>query len=347
MSRSLPSSRAALPALRRSATAVQFGIDPRTAILVDGLSAIASSALVRLDGSLTRGELIHLIPDFDELLDQLNDHHLLDDDPGPNTALSQLRRERSAHDIAALALTEGGLPEAIAVMTRRAASTVIVRGNDRAAAHVAVGLAAAGIGVVTISGPDRVPTSSDLTPVGPVEPEISWIEQVSEAIRRHGAHPHSTAKQPSRPAVAVICSAADADLPWTDPELADDLMSDGVPHLPVAVSGAAARVGPLVIPGRTPCLVCVDLRARDDDRAWPALANQLRLRHPQSLAHDGVLATAASAFAVAQVLRVIDHPATAHESASASAVIEFRHPDALGIPVPVVVHPACGCGWGG
>jgi hypothetical protein len=144
--------------------------------------------------------------------------------------------------------------------------------------------------------------------------------------------------------VVVLCSAADSDLPWTDPELADDLLGDGLPHLPVAVSGDAARVGPLVLPGLTACLWCLDRRSCDVDAAWPALADQLRLRHSRARGQSGVLAAAASAFAVAQVLQVVDAPDSA-SPVCADALVEFRAPDCLARVVRVVRHPVCGCGW--
>ena len=60
-----------------------------------------------------------------------------------------------------------------------------------------------------------------------------------------------------------------------DPRVAADLLRDDVPHLPIVFSGARAIVGPLVRPGATACLMCVEAQRRDADPAWPALAAQL------------------------------------------------------------------------
>jgi hypothetical protein len=205
---------------------------------------------------------------------------------------------------------------------------------------VATGLAAAGIGTVALEGPDRTARLDDLTAVAPWEPERAWREQVGEAVRRLGAHP---ARVGSRPPVAVVvCAAADADLPWTDPELCDDLLADGVVHLPVAVAGRGARVGPMVVPGLTPCLWCLDLRAVDSDSAWPALADQLRLRHAVARAHDGVLACTAALVAVGQVVCLVDG---LHEPSTYSHQVHLQAPSTLPREVEVVRHPACGCGW--
>ena len=50
------------------------------------------------------------------------------------------------------------------------------------------------------------------------------------------------------------------------------------PHLPVLFSDSTARVGPLVEPGRGPCLTCLELAHVDADPSWPAMACQLVLR---------------------------------------------------------------------
>ncbi len=46
-------------------------------------------------------------------------------------------------------------------------------------------------------------------------------------------------------------------------------------HLPVAIERGRTTVGPLVIPGETPCLTCRDEHDRDRDPAWPRLHAQL------------------------------------------------------------------------
>lgn len=49
----------------------------------------------------------------------------------------------------------------------------------------------------------------------------------------------------------------------------------GLPHLPVVVRPDEAVIGPLVRPGETACLTCLDLHRRDRDRAWPRILTQL------------------------------------------------------------------------
>jgi hypothetical protein len=331
--------------LRRGRSTLQIGLDPDRAVVIDQLSDDAGTALMHLDGVTGRHQLLTLAPELDAVLDELHHRGLLDDDPGPSTTLSKQRRARQHAELAALAVELGSSPDALALMTHRARSTVTIRGNDLAATHIALGLAAAGVGSVALDGPDRVVTEHDLTPLGPHEAGPSWRQEVSEALRRQGTRPTSATRTP--PALVVVCSAADVDLPWTDPELADDLLADGVVHLAVAVSGPAARVGPLVLPGRSACLWCLDRRACDLDPAWPALTDQLRLRHGAARTRSTALATLAAAFAVTECLAVLDRRDGAVVGATVDAQIEFRLDD----PLPRVLrgprHPACGCGWAG
>lgn len=50
------------------------------------------------------------------------------------------------------------------------------------------------------------------------------------------------------------------------------------PHVPIAFSAAGAEIGPVVLPGRTACLACLDLHRAERDPAWPVIASQLLLR---------------------------------------------------------------------
>jgi hypothetical protein len=47
-----------------------------------------------------------------------------------------------------------------------------------------------------------------------------------------------------------------------------------ITHLVVVVDGDAVRIGPLVIPGQTPCVGCADLHRATWDPAWLALVPQ-------------------------------------------------------------------------
>ena len=99
--------------------------------------------------------------------------------------------------------------------------------------------------------------------------------------------------QPEGDAVALTVVVADGPEP---DRLVTDLLRDaGAPHLLLRCAGDEAVVGPLVVPGATPCVRCADLARRDVDPRWPWLLDQLvRLRFepgPTLLAWAAVTAT--------------------------------------------------------
>lgn len=52
-------------------------------------------------------------------------------------------------------------------------------------------------------------------------------------------------------------------------------LREDIPHLPIAFEPGRVTVGPLVVPGRTPCLSCRDAEDTERDPAWPLLHAQL------------------------------------------------------------------------
>ena len=88
-------------------------------------------------------------------------------------------------------------------------------------------------------------------------------------------------------------------------------MRGQVPHLAASADEAIGVVGPLVIPGRTACLNCLDLTRADRDPAWPLILAQLDGRQPDPPACDAPLAAAVAAQAAAQALAFIDRDAPA------------------------------------
>lgn len=57
-------------------------------------------------------------------------------------------------------------------------------------------------------------------------------------------------------------------------------LRDDVPHLPIAFEPGHVTVGPLVLPGESPCLACRDAADADRDPAWPLLHAQMIGRGP-------------------------------------------------------------------
>jgi len=59
------------------------------------------------------------------------------------------------------------------------------------------------------------------------------------------------------------------------PRWADQLSRAGVTHCPVIFSDQTITVGPLVTPGHTPCLVCLESHRRDNTVGWLEISSQL------------------------------------------------------------------------
>jgi hypothetical protein len=121
----------------------------------------------------------------------------------------------------------------------------------------------------------------------------------------------------------------------------DPLVREGAPHLLVTV-GATARVGPLVVPGRTACLRCIDARLAEPDPRRPLVVEQAAraARAVDVSPIDPTLEVLALSWAVRDLARYAegDQPATW------SATMHLDHAG----PAEHRVwerHPHCGCAW--
>ena len=59
------------------------------------------------------------------------------------------------------------------------------------------------------------------------------------------------------------------------PHWADQLSRENIRHVPIVFSDQTITVGPLVTPGHTPCLVCVESHRRDEMVGWLEVSSQL------------------------------------------------------------------------
>jgi hypothetical protein len=125
-------------------------------------------------------------------------------------------------------------------------------------------------------------------------------------------------------------------------ELPEILRRGGVPHLAAAASEAIGVVGPLVLPGRTACLRCLDLTRAERDPAWPLILAQLTGGGADPPACDTVLAAAVATQAAAQALAFVDRPASA--SAVTNGTLELVLPDWQWRRRSWAQHDRCDCG---
>lgn len=112
-----------------------------------------------------------------------------------------------------------------------------------------------------------------------------------------------------------------------------------IAHVPIRIHNARAAIGPVVVPGRTPCCRCLSLHARDRDAAWPAMAAQWRTWTAPT-APDRLLTRRVALEAVTLVRRWID-TATDHPAYR----IHLELPRLESRWEQVTAHDACGCLW--
>ncbi len=121
----------------------------------------------------------------------------------------------------------------------------------------------------------------------------------------------------------------------------DPLVREGAPHL-LVVCGAAARVGPFVLPGRTACLRCVDAHLAEPDPRRPLVVEQVARATAggDGVPVDPTLEVLALAWAVRDLARYAegDRPATW------SATVDIDHA-APAVRRVWARHPHCGCAW--
>lgn len=67
-----------------------------------------------------------------------------------------------------------------------------------------------------------------------------------------------------------------------DPDSYGFWLRRDVPHLPVLFGDDSVQIGPIVEPGTTPCLYCLEHYRRDADASWSAIASQLWGRRASS-----------------------------------------------------------------
>jgi bacteriocin biosynthesis cyclodehydratase domain-containing protein len=113
------------------------------------------------------------------------------------------------------------------------------------------------------------------------------------------------------------------------------------PHLAVTAGEAIGTVGPLVRPGISACLRCLDLARADRDPAWPLILAQVTRRQPDPSACGAALAAAVAAQAATQALMFIDQPTA--QAPAEDATLELVQPGWQWRRRTWLPHPACTC----
>jgi len=308
-----PALKAGLLPVWRDRDTLQIGVDPRRAVALTGLGP-AAAVISLLDGSRDQAALIAAAQTYGigpeatgQVLATLAAAGVLDDFPARlHASMPDELRARLAPELATAALAYGDTDGGARTLARRRAAFVRVHGAGRTGACVATFLAASGVGRVACTDPELA-EPADLR----------------------------TGDDGAMPDLVVLTGPV-------LPDLIDALLRDRVPHLALRTGEAIGIVGPLVLPGRSACLRCVDLRKASGDPAWPKVLAQATFGRARPEACDTVLAAMAATLGAAQALAYIDRPGTA--PAGANGTLEVVLPDWQWRRRTWPPHAACRCG---
>ncbi|MCI0688527.1 MAG: ThiF family adenylyltransferase [Sporichthyaceae bacterium] len=342
----------ALDRVWRSDDTLQIGLDPDRAVVLGGLDGEVAEWLETLDGTRTRDQLLAgaaaagIEPaTAGRLLDLLGRAGLLDDASRDHRALRGLGlddRERLAPDLASLSLRARTGDGGASRLSRRLGSAVTIHGAGRVGASLACLLAAAGVGHVVVFDHGRV-RLSDLAPGGLTRGQVGTQRATATATALRRVAPAVHTRLPGRrnhPDLAVFAAVG-----APDHGTAASLRRAGVPHLTTSIRETTGVVGPLVLPGQSCCVRCLDLHRSDRDPDWPRVAAQLSSPvHPaRSLAGgpacDIGLAAAVAAQTALHVLAFLD----GELPPSVNGTIEISLPYGLTRRRSWQPHPGCDC----
>ncbi|NMR19023.1 ThiF family adenylyltransferase [Cellulomonas fimi] len=333
--------RTGLRVLWRGPDEVQVGTDPRWAIRIQGLEPAEVDLLTSLDdGStdralVTRARAAGIPPARVEELVALLVHAQLTTPDGAARPAARPLAASAAPDVATWSrlLADGS---GAALVDGRSARVVGLLGLGRLGLSTAVTLAAAGTGTLLLEDDGDV-AAGDLGVGGYTARDVGSPRRMAAAriLRDVAPDVRTTARPGVPPDVMVLVEHGAADAVRSRA-----LMSAGVVHLSVVVREADVLVGPLVRPGSSPCLRCLDLSRTDQDERWPAVAAQLASSsRTRGAAEESVLAAIGGALAAGQVLAELDGTGPR----TVGAALEIALPAAVPEVRTWSVHPSCGC----
>ena len=305
-----PALRPGLLALWRDRDTVQIGIDPRRAVAISGMSQ-ASDVIRLLDGSRERDQLVAEARErgvqpavTERIITLLAAAGVLVDFSSDvlRSVPPELTRQLTPVLAAASVAAEDGDGGA-RLIARRSSTTLLVCGSGPIAAIVADLLARSGLAIRS-------------SPIAPVQ--------------------QLAGPQPTDPPDLVVLVGHQS------PAETAELSRVRLPHLAVYADEAIGVVGPLVQPGITACLRCIDLAKAERDPAWPLILAQVAGHSAEPAACDAVLAATVASQAAAQALAFADQSPLAH--ATANGTLELVCPTWQWRRRSWLPHPACTCG---
>jgi bacteriocin biosynthesis cyclodehydratase domain-containing protein len=223
---------------------------------------------------------------------------------------------------------------------QRVQSSVVVSGAGPLAVGVVLGLVQAEVGGVYTEATGSV-LAGDLG-TGHIDADRGRERELAirDAVRR--VHPDADA--PSAPARLSPDLVVLADAQAPDPVRLARLHARSSAHLLVRMRDGIGVVGPLVRPGRTACLGCLELQRAARAPNWPIVAAQLTGRCGRA---DPAATAATAALAVAQALAALDSTSSGGvRPPTWETTLELDATAGTIVRRSWSPEPGCGCGAG-
>lgn len=329
------------------------------------VSSPARSALPAMDGARTCEELSDLLGvaliDIENLVQELDEAGLIDTETSKisvHTRFHSPNAHRASHDSddsndgAVQQLQAKLAPElslatwltnvrdgGAATLSGRRDWQVKIFGDSRIATLLYGILLSSGIAQTSIESPNdrRTIGEGDLCAgfLHPGDIGHSYASRTQALSRELSLFPpakNSDGSQPRKLMVVVGNTPADQVQEW---------ISQGVPHLFIDTpDGTSISIGPIVLPGQSPCARCIALALDDQNPTWREISMQKILSParevPVSVAHF------IAGVAALELLRFIDEGNS--QLIGGSARMDYRAPTVLELR-SFSRHPACGCNW--
>lgn len=338
------------PALRRGwrdRETVQYGVAPAHAVLLGPMGDATAAFMELMDGTRSMERLkqeahrLGLAPQTpDKLTERLTTAGVLDDATADRAASAAVT-DRLRPDLASLSVVHREPGGAVRRLAARRAARVQVRGAGRVGAAVATTLAAAGVGQVDVVD-GGVVEEWDTAPGG--------IPAAQAGMRRDAAARGTVrqtrawrSKSRGRIDLVIIAPRDGLDAYAPDPELSERFMTAQTPHLYGGVVEATGVVGPLVLPGSSPCSDCLTRTRTDREPSWPMLVGQWRTANRRRTgvpACDVALATVVAGATASYALSYLDGDG----ACAAGYRLRFALPHLLPDTEQFAAHPECPCG---
>ena len=227
----------------------------------------------------------------------------------------------------------------VGIMGARRNIRVEIYGDSRIAILLYGILLASGVSLARIVVKDpRNIRETDVTAnfLRPTDIGFSMQDRLQECVRELSLFPTSTSISAEIVERTFVISVGPPQA-----ILVQEWMSRGIPHLAIDnPDGASISLGPIVVPGYSPCLRCIAMSKEENSGSWKDISWQ-RLNSPSQ---DVPVAVAhhVAGLAALEILHFIDEGES--ELIGVSERINYHNPRE-GERRLFTRHPACGCNW--